>query len=140
MLPEIVINGGAIVAFAVLYVVLGFAWYAPALFGKVWARGLGKTEEDMKRMMKEGAVKGIIWSLVQGLVMGFVLRHAIAYAAVRTIPLGLFVSFWNWLGFVAMIQLNSVIYEKKPWPYYFANVGYYLVVFLVGGAILTAWV
>ena len=42
------INYVATAVSAVVLMALGFAWYAPFLFGKAWMAALGKTEEEMR--------------------------------------------------------------------------------------------
>jgi len=45
-----------------------------------------------------------------------------------------------WLGFVATILINPVLFEGKSWTLYLINSGYQLVCLLVAGVILTVWV
>jgi hypothetical protein len=52
---------------------------------------------------------------------------------------GLQAAFWNWLGFVAPVTIGSVLWESRPWKFWFITAGYYLVVLLINGAILAAW-
>ena len=44
------------------------------------------------------------------------------------------VVFW-----IATSRLNDVLYERKPFRLYLINVGYYLVIYILMGAILGAW-
>lgn len=42
------LNFWAILVVSVLNMIIGAAWYSYALFGKLWMKGLGLKEEDMK--------------------------------------------------------------------------------------------
>ena len=41
-----------------------------------------------------------------------------------------------WIG---TSRLNDVLYEKKPMGLFWINVGYYLVIYAIMGAVLGAW-
>ena len=139
-MSPIPINLPALLVVAVLQVVLGFVWYSPVLFGNTWARAMGKSEAEARAAMKEGALWATIVSFVGALVMAFVLRHAVASAGATSIALGMVVGFWSWLGFIAVVMVNAVMYERRPWPLFFVNAGFYLVALLIAGAILAVYV
>ncbi len=71
--------------------------------------------------------------------MAFVLVHAIRYAGAVTVPQGLAVAFFNWLGFVAVVTIATVTYERKPFRLFLLNNAYLLLSLLVMGAILAVW-
>ena len=71
--------------------------------------------------------------------MAFVLVHAVRYAGANSFALGAVVGFMNWLGFVAVTQLNHVLYAKRPLALVAIDAGYWLVGLVIIGAILGGW-
>lgn len=114
---------------------IGALWYSPLLFVGAWSKLSGVSIASMSK----GMGKAIAVDAVGSFLMAFVLMHAIFYAGARTVPLALAASFANWLGFVAVVQIGSVTYEKKPFGLFVLNAGYQLVTMFVMGAILTVW-
>lgn len=139
-MPEFQINYIAIVVTAVINMALGFAWYGP-LFGKQWLKLTGQSKESVEKVSKSGAMPKIYAIAVVGaLVMSYVLAHFVQLGGMeRTLGNGVMVGFWLWLGFIATTTLSSVLWEQKSWNLYALNNGYYLVLLLVNGAILSVW-
>lgn len=131
------VNMVAVVAAAVANMIIGFIWYSMPVFGKPWMKLLGMTKEDLEKAKKEmGPKYGVM--VIASLVMAYVLAHILAYVqAGDDLMLAFSGAFWVWLGFVATIGLNSVIFENRPISLYLINVGYYLVSLLVMSAVLT---
>ena len=146
-MPMIPINYLAVLACGIVSVILGFVWYGP-LFGKVWMQLTGTTAEDVARfkanpaMMRKMNMSYALTALA-ALVTAFVLAHAVifaeAYLHIGGIQAGLLVGFMGWLGFVAPVTLNSVLWDRKPWKYWFLVNGYSLIQLLVMGVILALW-
>ena len=134
-MQDIAINWWAILAAIVVNFVIGGIWYSPALFIRPWLAMSGLSKADFDR----GLPKALAGDFVASLVMAFVLAHAIRYAGADNLGQGLFVTFWNWLGFVAAVQLGSVTYEHRPWRFLAINAGYRFVAMMAMGAILTLW-
>ncbi len=132
---EIPIHFFAILGAAVAKMAIGALWYSPALFLKPWLRMSGVTEEQMK----EGMGKALVVEFVGSLLMAFVLVHAIRYAEATTVPQGLAVGFFNWLGFVAVVTIGNVTYQRKPFKLFLLMNSYLLISLLVMGAILAVW-
>jgi len=68
-----------------------------------------------------------------------VLAVFLKYLQATTIPEGLQVAFWVWLGFTATVQLSPVLWEGKPIKSWVLNTAYSLVSLLTAAVILTAW-
>ncbi len=137
------LNYWAIILVAVINMVIGFLWYGPVL-GKVWMKEMGFTKESMDAQKAKGMTTSYVLMLVGALVMAYVLAvgvlFGVAYTKTGGAMGGLTAGFWYWLGFVAPVTMGSVLWEGKSWKLWALNAGYYLVVMLVGGAILGAWV
>ena len=129
---EIPIHFFAVLSAAAAKMAIGALWYSPALFLRPWLRMSGITEEQMK----EGMGKALVVEFFGNLLMAFVLVHAIRYAGATTVPQGLAVGFFNWLGFVAVVTIGNVTYQRKPFKLFLLMNGYLLISLLVMGAIL----
>ncbi len=132
---EIPIHFFAILGATVTRVVIGALWYSPALFLNTWLKLAGVTEAQMK----EGMGKAVAVDVVGSFIMAFVLVHAVRYAGATTAPEGMAVGFFNWLGFVAVVTIGTVTYERKPFKLFLLNNGYFLISLVVMGAILAVW-
>ncbi len=65
-----VLNWKAILVGALIPMFMGFIWYHPKLFGTIWMKSIGKTEEDLKK----GSMPVIMGlSLVLSIVLSFFL-------------------------------------------------------------------
>ena len=89
--------------------------------------------------MNEGMAKALAVDFVGSFLMAFVLVHAIRYAEATTVPQGMAVGFFNWLGFVAVVTIGNVTYERKPFKLFLLINGYLLISLLVMGALLAVW-
>lgn len=138
MVQSISVNFWALLVSAVINLVLGMLWFGP-LFGKIWARGAGVSMDPAQGQKKGMATRTII-GFIAAIVMFFVLQHAIVYAGAQTAAAGVFVAFWNWLGLIAVPMLGLVLWERRPMSYFFVQVGFYLVLFIITGAMLAVWV
>jgi len=129
------LNWHAILGAAAARIVILMLWYSPVLFWSRWSRLSGISKAKAQKGMSVSFIVDVAGSVL----MAFILAHAIFYAGARTLPLGLSVSFLNWLGFVALAQIVIVTYEKKPFGLYAIYTGSQLVAMLAMGAILTVW-
>ena len=132
---EIPIHFFAILGATITRVVIGALWYSPALFLNTWLKLAGVTEAQMK----DGMGKAVAVDVVGSFIMAFVLVHAVRYAGATTAPEGMAVGFFNWLGFVAVVTIGTVTYERKPFKLFLLNNGYFLISLVVMGAILAVW-
>lgn len=141
---EVSINYLAVLACGISAMVLGFLWYGP-LFGKAWMKEMGMTmpsKEEMKAMQGK-ITKSYVLMFIGALVMAYVLAHSLTFAGAylndMSVSGALMGGFWNWLGFAAPVLMGAVLWEKKTWRWFSITAGYYLVLLLVMGAILTSW-
>jgi len=132
---QVPINYLAVAVAALAGYVLAYLWYA-VVFKNRWMQLTGVTE------MKPTA-KTIILALVGAWFTSWVLDHATlfgnSYLHTSGVSGGLMCGFFNWLGFVAPVTMMSSLYEKRRWSLWVLDNGYWLLSFLVMGAILSAW-
>lgn len=131
------VNFMAVILSAVASMVIGFVWYGPIL-GKEWMKAMGYTAKTLEAA-KKGMEKTYALSALGALVMAYVLAHAASYAGATTAQQGAMVGFWNWLGFVAPVQMTDVLFGSKSWKLYAINTGYQLASLLAMGVILVTW-
>jgi hypothetical protein len=136
-MQEISMNIWALLGCVVIRMAAGALWFSPLLFLKAWQKMNGIKDKQLQA----GMVKGIVTDAFTSLLMAFVLMHAIKYAisGSHDVALGLGVSFMNWLGLVATVQIGIVTYEHKPFKYFLIVSGYQLVTILLMGVVLTLW-
>jgi Protein of unknown function (DUF1761) len=140
---EIVINYWAVFGAVVGAVVLGFVWYGP-LFGKQWMKTVGITHEQMEEAKEKGMAgmwRTYALMIVSTFLMAYVLAHVIAAfgeALGGVGDVGISAGLWMWIGFVAPVTLGNVLWEGRPWKYWFIVAGYYLVSLILMGVIIAS--
>jgi Protein of unknown function (DUF1761) len=134
-MQDISINVWALIVTAAIRVVLGAAWFSPVAFLPRWRAIVGMDEATMRA----GLPRAIAVDVVGALIMAFVLVHAVVYAGATTIGQGAVAGFFNWLGFIAVVQISATMHEHRPFAYFAINSGYNLVALLAMGALLAVW-
>ena len=140
---EVEINYLAVLASTLAAVVLGSLWFGP-LFGKQWMRMVGiHIPGEITKPMRNSMMRSYALVVIGALVMATVLAHALFYITEFTdiygIGTGTTTALWVWLGFVATPLMGSVLWENRPWKYWFIVAGYWLVALGTMGAILALW-
>ncbi|WP_439153107.1 DUF1761 domain-containing protein [Winogradskyella sp.] len=156
----------AILVAAVVPVVLGFLWYNPLLFGNVWMRESGMTEEKMK-----GANMAVIFglSLLFSLLLSFFLQFLTIHQTVAVQMIGgdptvegILPSFQAFMddygsafrtykhgalhgllaGIFIVLPIMGIngLFERQSWKHILINVGYWTLTLTIMGAILCGWV
>jgi len=131
-MPEV--NYLAVLAAAVATFALGGIWYSPALFGKVWQREAGVTEEKMK-----SANIGLIFGLtfVLSLIAAWV--FALFLGPRPPMALGLGAGFSAGLCWVAASLGINYLFERKSLKLWLINGSYHTLQFTIIGLILALW-
>jgi hypothetical protein len=128
-----------LVVSSIAAIVIGMIWYSKSVFGNAWMKAIGMSEANMKKAQKEGMGKVMVSALVQGAVLAYVLSEVLVWSGATGVQAGFQTAFWIWLGFVATVQLGSVLWEKKSLNYFWINSLYWLVTMMVMSAILVSW-
>ncbi len=139
MVQQITLNYAAIFIAALAHMILGALWYSPILFGKSWMKLMNFNAKTMEESKKRGMAKLYMIMFIVALLMSYILAHFVKYTSSMTAIEGLQLGFWLWLGFVATIMINSVLWESKPIKLYLINIGYYFISLLLMGVILASW-
>jgi hypothetical protein len=127
-------NIWAVIVAAVSTFLIGGLWYSPAVFGKVWMRENGLTEEGMKKSN-----------------MAKIFGLAFFLAFIASINLAMFMgpedrwemgAMWGFLagfGWVATFVGTHYLFERRSFTLFLINAGYSIVALTVMGVILAAW-
>lgn len=118
------INFAGVLAAAIASMIIGSVWYSSALFGGDSAK-------------QKGMGKAYLITFIGNLVTAYVLANFIGNPGM--VSAGAAVGFWAWLGFLAPIALNHVVWENKPIKQYWISTLQHLVSFVVMGSVIVFW-
>jgi len=129
------LNWFAIIIAALSNFLIGGLWYSPMLFGKIWMKENGFTDDDMKKgnMAKTFGLTSL-FSIIMALNLGMFLNDA-----KTTTSWGAFAGFLAGFGWVAMSIFTIGQFERKSTTYMLINGGYVTISFVVMGVIIGIW-
>lgn len=136
MMAYVPVDYVAVLVAAVVGMVIGYAWYSPFLFGNAWMKEAGYD----KKSAKKGGMgpMTLIGGYVAAAVMAYVLAHLLFYSNAVTITDALMGAFWIWLGTIAVVFFNGMLYEGKSITAFGIHAGYYLVSLAAMGVVLVS--
>lgn len=129
------VNYLAVVAAALSTFLIGGLWYSPLLFQKAWMRANSLSEADLQQ---GGTAKIFGLSLLFALVMAWNLAAFLA-GPETTLAWGATAGALAGLGWVAAAFAIVGLFERRSFTWMLVNGGYFLVAFVVMGAILGGW-
>ncbi|MEL0651777.1 DUF1761 domain-containing protein [Algibacter sp. TI.3.09] len=156
-------NPIALLLAAVSALVVGFVWYNPKVFGTIWMKEAGLTEESMKgaNMAKIFVLAFIFAFLLAMTMMQMSIHQTGALSLVGGDPSKALPSYAAFMAdygnhfrtykhgalhgvlagvFVALPILGTnALFERKSAKYIFINSGYWIVTLGVMGAIICGW-
>lgn len=139
VLPTVIVSLTAVLVATLATMVVGFLWYSPALFGKIWIHEMKLTKQSMEKAKQKGMGKTYFLAFITTFITAYVLAHFAAFLSLTTFNEAFQLAFWTWLGFFATTQLGSVLWEGKSLKLYFINVLHHFVALVIMAAILVAW-
>ena len=159
------INFLSLLLAALSTLVIGFVWYHPKVFGTIWMKESGMTEEKMK-----GANMALIFglSLLYAFLISFILQVLVihqfgalgmiggpdlipnakpSYAefmadygnAFRTYQHGALHGFITGLFLALPVIGTNAVYERRSFKYTMVTAGFWTVCFTIMGAIICGW-
>jgi hypothetical protein len=156
-------NFYAVLAATFVTLVVGFIWYNPKVFGTIWMKESGMTEEKAKQgnMLKIFGLT-IFYSLMLSFIMPALVIHqmgalgmvggdpTVAKAsytafladygdAFRTFKHGALHGFMSGLFIALPITAINALFEQKSWKYILINAGYWMVCMMLMGGIICGW-
>lgn len=157
------INFLALLVAAFSTLVVGFIWYNPKVFGTIWMKESGMTEEKIKgsNMLMTFVVSFIYAFLISfvlqyltihqtgalGMVGGDVSIAKPSYAAFmtdygmafRTFKHGALHGFMAGLFLALPLIGTNALYERRSFKYTLVTGGFWIVCFMIMGGIICAW-
>lgn len=130
------INYIAVLFASIISMIIGSFWYSPLLFGNLWIKLQGFTKKDIGRAKDRGMKKIYFISFISSIVMSYVLAYLISSSGIDGFFDGAILGFIVWLGFVATIMINSVLWENKSFELYLLNILYHLISLIIIGGII----
>jgi hypothetical protein len=127
------LNYLALFAAALSTFLIGGLWYSPAVFGKIWMRENGLTEEEMK---KGNMIK--IFGLSFLLAVISAVNLAMFMGPENNPVMGALWGFLAGTGWVATFVGTHYLFERKSFKLFMINAGYSIVALTIMGIILVA--
>ena len=115
----------------VAYMLIGWLWYSPFLFGRIWLEIVGFNKDKLPN--PGPALAG---SAVAGFIMSYILGYFVMATHSVTWLTGLILGLIIWVGFVFTSQILGVLFGTTPWRLFLINAGYLAVALAVMGAII----
>lgn len=117
--------------------VVGMLWYAPQVFGKVWAKEAGLKQKDLES--KEGMPRAMSMTAVSSFVtaagLGALLIGTLTSGAADGAAFGAVIGF----AFSGASMVTHDAFTKKSATYTVINAAHDVVKFAIMGAILGGW-
>jgi Protein of unknown function (DUF1761) len=129
------VNWLAVLAAAAARFAIGGVWFAPFAFGPAWGRMLKIDAQAAKARMG----RAMVVDFVAGFVLAWVLANLLQFLGVNRLVSGARVSFFLWLGFIAMPFLSLTVYEGRPMRLFAITSGFWLLSLLVMGGLIGMW-
>ena len=157
------INFLAILVAALSTLPVGFIWYNPKVFGNLWMRESGMTEDKAKsgNMLKIFGTT-IVFAFFIAFTLQFMVIHqwgatgmiggdpsvakpsfdafmADYGTAFRTFKHGMLHGFFAGLFFALPVVGTNSLFEQRSWKYILVTGGYWVVCCMIMGGIVCAW-
>jgi hypothetical protein len=155
----------AVLVAALSSFVVGFIWYNPKVFGTIWMREAGFTQEQSEKgnMLKIFGLT-FVYSLMLAFIMPTIVIHQMGALSMVGGPRFVEVAKPSYLAFMAdygdafrtfkhgalhgfiagifialpVISING-LFEQKSWKYMAIQAGYWIVIMTIMGSIICGW-
>jgi hypothetical protein len=133
------INWLAVVVGAVVYFVIGAAWFAPAVFGRPWMAAIGWDESRPRPEMNPVNYAGpAIFYLIASAATGLLAKATGTDTLQEGVVLGLVVG----IGYALTVTATDAVFDPnkpKPWNWFAISGAYHLVSLVLVGMIIGVW-
>ena len=124
----------AILASAVAYMVIGFLWYSPLLFGNIWLKLKKINPRDLKG---QGRVMAV--SVINAVILAFSLAFVFDLMNIQNIINGFFLVIFIWIGLVLPFTTNEMIFGNKNKKLFLLDSANQLFTLIAMSLILSLW-
>lgn len=128
------LNWIAISASTLLSFIVGSLWYSPILFGKLWQKEAGISDNKLKT-----GNMGIIFGGAFILIFISMFNLAMFLGPKADLSFGMMAGFLTGFGWVATSIGVLYLFERRSLKLFFINAGYHIICFTASGAILGGW-
>ncbi len=122
------LNYLAVLAAAFAGMISGAVWYG--VFAKQWMKAVGYTEQPQPNP------KIYIVALIAQFVIAYLLAGIIGHLGAFSLTQGIVTAFFCWLGFCVAPMAVNHRFQDKGWDLTVIDGGYWLLVFVLQGAII----
>lgn len=129
------VNVLGVVVSAVAAMVVGFIWFSPPLFEKVWLAEIGRSREEVAADSPIKFLVGFIGALLEA----YILSALMNIMGEPSISMGVLVAVVIWVSFVATTSAANFAFAGRPFRLWLIENGNHLVTLLTIGAIVGAW-
>lgn len=134
------VNYLSIILAGITATIIGYIWYAPFVFGKIWMNLVNIKQNELKKAQKE-MMPFMLISTLFSFITAYVLYHFAYFAhsiyKQNTLTDYLVAAFFIWIGFIMPVQFTEVVFSKKPFKLFILNTSYQLIAIIAMAAILT---
>ena len=133
------LNGLAVLVGAVVYFVIGAAWFAPAVFGRPWMASIGWEESRPRPEMRPISYAGpAIFYLIASGATGLLAAATGTDTLAEGVVLGLLVG----VGYALTVTATDAVFDPnkpKPWNWFVISGAYHVVSLVIVGMIIAVW-
>jgi hypothetical protein len=141
------LNYPALLVGSVLAFLIGWLWYSPVMFGKMWQAYYKITPEDARKNMGKSMVLGFILTVLIGITMGVLLDGGVASIvlssynepASKDMAFSLKIALLCGFGFIFAWTLMASAYNNKPLGLAIVEGLYGVVTCLVFALVFAGW-
>jgi hypothetical protein len=133
------LNWLAVIVAAVVYFVIGAAWFAPAVFGRPWMAAIGFDESRPRPEMNPMSYAGpaafyLIASIATGLLAAATGTDTLGEGAILGLVVG--------VGYALVVTATDAVFDPnkpRPWTWFAISGAYHVVSLVIVGMIIGAW-
>ena len=130
------VNFLSVVVSAAIYWILGALWYSKIIFGKLWMKNIGKTEEQVK----EGfSYMAFIWSFIWSFVAAYGIARLMVWTGGHTVGDGILIGLLAGVCFVLAVMVINNLFERRPKSLLVINASYHTIALMIAGIVIGLW-
>ncbi len=131
------LNYWAVLVAGLSYWLIGGLWDA-GIFGKQYQASLNFDEAEKQQAQKDFP-KALATHFISGLITSFFLANFVRAAGSTSFVTGIGYGALAWLAFAFTINLNYLMFERRPVSLFMLNNGFFLIAFALMCGILSVW-
>lgn len=129
------VNVLAVVASGLAAMVVGYIWFSPPVFEKIWLAETGRTRQEVQTDSPVKFLVGFIGAMLEA----YILAALMNVMGDPGISLGILVAVVIWVSFVATTSAVNFAFAGRSFRLWLLENGNHLVTLLAMGLILGAW-